>query len=143
MSYIVRANGFEIECATVEEVRALVGVPMPDSEGKPRAPQVTSNGTVATAQQGGRSEATPRSASDHALLKALVDKGNSGIDSTTALGLLSARGRGVPGAFTQWAHRVGLPESAAEPIRVGNGRGWRLTAGALAAARVILDGGAP
>lgn len=137
MSYIVRANGFEVECGTVEEVRALIGVPVGDGEAKPRVPP-TNGGNGST---GGRSDGAQRSPTDHALLKALVEGGTVGIESNTALGLLSARGRGVPGAFVQWAARMNLPQDSVESTRVGVGRGWRLTSGALAAARVILDGG--
>ena len=129
MGYTVKVNGFEILCETADDVRALIGTaaPVPSEKRREQPPRQGSDGGE-------------RSAADHALLKSLVDGSTVGIPSGTVGSLLSTRGKGMPGAFERWAKRVGLPDNAVESVRVGVGRGWRLSAGGLAAGRVILGG---
>lgn len=134
MAYVVKINGYEVICESVEDVRALVGAtvdgsPTEKREGKAQTPPSPPSRNGSDGQ---------RSAADQALLRALYDGGTTGIPSSTVGGLLSAKGKGLPGAFERWADRVGIPRDGAEAVRVGTGRGWRLTDGALAAAKVAL-----
>jgi hypothetical protein len=127
MPYKVKVNGYEIECETVEDVHALIGSPPPaeGGEGRPRAER-------------GAARSPSVAPADHALLTTLVQAGASGVLSSTVGNMLSAQGKGIAGALTRWALRVGLPVNAVGQARIGTQRGWRLTDGAMATARVIL-----
>jgi len=62
-----------------------------------------------------------------------------GVPSTVVQSLLGSHGKGMPGAIERWEERIGLPHGALEKTIVNRGvRGWKLTAAAMAAAKVIL-----
>jgi hypothetical protein len=128
MPYTVRANGFEVVCDTLEEVRTLVGMPAPTTTAKTEAPFNTRQA----------SDAQTRNPQDYALLKALVDS-ESGVRSSIVEGLLKSHGKGMPGATDRWCERIGIPRGSLERTIVARGvRGWKLTDPAFATAKVIL-----
>jgi hypothetical protein len=83
---------------------------------------------------------------DQTLLRKLIQAGSTGIEAGTVAALLGGpKGRGVPTAVRAWATRVGLADSeddsgACQSVMIGRSRGWRLSAGALGAAKAMTEG---
>lgn len=149
MPYVLRKNGFEIRCDTVDEARALIDDPAEDAEGDEEidaAVEALLNGdqhlppNEAQRPTSGEALAAHRRRSmDRALLRKLVRAQGHGIQSSTIAILLEARGKALPGAFDEWMGRVGLPPESVEPTRVGMGRGWRLTKNAWTLGMALID----
>lgn len=116
-----------------------------------------SNGGDATPAPGpvqarGGSEAVAPAANgqasrDQTLLRMMINAGASGVETGTVVRLLGGpKGRAVPFAVHEWASRVGLSAGsddtgACQPIKIGRARGWRLSSGALGAAKAMTEGG--
>lgn len=141
MAYRVRIGRLEIECESLADLDDLVAR---------YAGEVPSGSSTLT--QGAAPKVSNSSAPmqrDQILLRQLVQAGEGGIDAGTVSSLLGgARGRAVPVAVRRWATRVGLADNEDNSVMVaarpGGQRGWRLSSGALGAARAMLQNeGAP
>lgn len=92
----------------------------------------------------GSGHAGTQAAKDQTLLKMFVSAGT--VEAGTVARLLGGvKGRGVRPAVNAWGVRVGLSASDDDGVciqsNVGRNRGWKLSAGALGAAKAMLGEG--
>ena len=131
MAYVARIRGVELICETLDDFDAVV-----ERYGSEAAPHAGEHHVKGKGHHGG--------SSDTALLRALVQEDQSGVSSQKIGGMLGTRGKGVPPALRRWAVKVGLSQSESsspfEAARPDGGRGWKLSAGAMEIAKVLLEG---
>lgn len=146
MALRVRIGALLIECDDLDDLQKLI-----ERFGGEEEARLVGHSVASFSAPPSTSRATPRdsttkpagaSDNDWRLLRALTEAGASGVPAGMVCSLLGGvRGRAVTLAIREFSVRVGLDGGACVPIRSGTiGRRWRLTSGALGAARLITGG---
>ncbi len=133
----VRYGKFVVEFETDAELDSFLARHDGSGPNEEAAPKARTEAPVVNGGQAGR---------DQTLLKMMIQAGANGVETGTVIRLLGGpKGRGVPPAIRSWAARVGLASSDADdgacsPVKIGRVRGWRLSTGAIGAAKAMAEG---
>ncbi len=139
MAITLRVKGIEFVCDTWEEADEAVrryGAESPASNAYASKP------AAAGGNGSGHSPGAP--AMDTALLRELLKAGSHGVKTKTIESMAGAKAKALRPALQKWAIRVGLAADENtfpfENARPEGARGWRLSDGALAGAKELVEG---